>query len=33
MMAWVVELLYDRVREELEALPTDMLARFAESSS
>ena len=27
-MAWVVELLDDRVRDELEALPTDMLARF-----
>src|SRR5215813_15538555 len=27
-MAWVVELLDDRVREELEALPPDMQARF-----
>jgi phage-related protein len=27
-MTWVVELLDDRVREELEALPTDMRARF-----
>ena len=27
-MAWIVELLDDRVREELEALPTDMQARF-----
>src|SRR4051812_12972443 len=27
-MAWVVELLDDRVREELEALPLDMQARF-----
>src|ERR1700745_1424916 len=27
-MAWVVELLDDRVRDELEALPPDMLARF-----
>src|SRR5215475_1181723 len=27
-MAWVVELLDDRVRDELEALPSDMLARF-----
>lgn len=28
MMAWVVELLDDRVRDELEALPPDMQARF-----
>jgi phage-related protein len=28
LMAWVVELLDDRVREELEALPPDMQARF-----
>jgi phage-related protein len=27
-MAWVVELLDDRVRDELEALPFDMQARF-----
>ena len=27
-MAWAVELLDDRVREELEALPADMRARF-----
>src|SRR5262252_1145527 len=27
-MAWVVELLDDRVRDELEALPLDMQARF-----
>jgi phage-related protein len=27
-MAWIVELLDDRVREELEALPLDMRARF-----
>ena len=27
-MAWVVELLDDRVRDELEALPPDMRARF-----
>lgn len=27
-MAWIVELLDDRVREELEALPADMRARF-----
>ena len=27
-MPWVVELLDDRVREELEALPPDMQARF-----
>ena len=27
-MAWVVELLDNRVREELEALPADMRARF-----
>ena len=27
-MAWVVELLDDRVREELEGLPPDMQARF-----
>src|SRR6476659_8115717 len=27
-MAWVVELLDDRVRDELEALPLDMKARF-----
>ncbi len=27
-MAWIVELLDDRVREELEALPPDMRARF-----
>jgi phage-related protein len=27
-MAWVVELLDDRVRNELEALPPDMKARF-----
>lgn len=27
-MAWVVELLDDRVRDELEALPPDMQARF-----
>jgi phage-related protein len=27
-MAWIVELLDDRVREELEALPADMKARF-----
>ena len=27
-MAWIVELLDDRVREELEALPPDMQARF-----
>jgi phage-related protein len=27
-MAWVVELLDDRVRAELEALPADMRARF-----
>jgi phage-related protein len=27
-MGWVVELLDDRVRQELEALPTDMRARF-----
>jgi phage-related protein len=27
-MAWVVELLDSRVREELEALPADMQARF-----
>ena len=28
MMAWVVELLDDRVRDELDALPPDMQARF-----
>lgn len=28
MIAWVVELLDDRVRDELEALPPDMQARF-----
>ena len=28
LMAWVVELLDDRVRDELEALPPDMQARF-----
>jgi phage-related protein len=27
-MAWIVELLDDRVRDELEALPPDMQARF-----
>ena len=27
-MAWAVELLDDRVRDELEALPPDMVARF-----
>jgi phage-related protein len=27
-MAWIVELLDDRVRDELEALPADMRARF-----
>jgi len=27
-MAWIVELLDDRVREELEILPADMRARF-----
>src|SRR6185312_9993436 len=27
-MAWVVELLDDRVRKEIEALPPDMQARF-----
>jgi len=27
-MVWVVELLDDRVRDELEALPPDMQARF-----
>ena len=27
-MAWVVELLDDRVRDELDALPPDMQARF-----
>ena len=27
-MAWVVEILDDRVRDELEELPADMLARF-----
>jgi phage-related protein len=27
-MAWIVELLDDRVRDELEALPPDMKARF-----
>lgn len=27
-MAWVVELLDDRVRDELESLPLDMKARF-----
>ena len=27
-MAWVVDLLDDRVRDELEALPLDMQARF-----
>jgi len=27
-MAWVVELLDDRVRDELESLPPDMQARF-----
>jgi len=27
-MAWVVEILDDRVRDELAALPNDMLARF-----
>jgi hypothetical protein len=27
-MTWVVELLDDRVREELEGLPADMKARF-----
>jgi phage-related protein len=27
-MAWIVELLDDRVRDELEALPLDMQARF-----
>lgn len=27
-MSWVVELLDDRVREELESLPADMKARF-----
>jgi len=27
-MAWIVELLDDRVREELEFLPADMQARF-----
>jgi phage-related protein len=27
-VAWIVELLDDRVREELEALPIDMKARF-----
>jgi phage-related protein len=27
-MLWLVELLDDRVRDELEALPTDMQARF-----
>src|SRR3954452_18583809 len=27
-MAWVIELLDDRVRDELEALPPDMQARF-----
>jgi hypothetical protein len=28
LVAWVVELLDDRVRDELEALPSDMKARF-----
>lgn len=28
MVAWIVELLDDRVREELEVLPADMQARF-----
>ena len=28
VMAWVVELLDDRVRDELESLPPDMQARF-----
>ena len=28
LMAWVVELLDDRVRDELDALPPDMQARF-----
>ena len=27
-MAWIVELLDDRVRDELESLPLDMQARF-----
>jgi phage-related protein len=27
-LGWIVELLNDRVREELEALPVDMKARF-----
>lgn len=27
-MAWIVELLDDRVRDELDALPVDMQARF-----
>jgi phage-related protein len=27
-MAWVVEILDDRVRDELQELPADMLARF-----
>ena len=27
-MAWIVELLYDRVQDELDALPLDMQARF-----
>ena len=27
-MAWIVELLDSRVRDELEALPADMKARF-----
>ena len=27
-MAWVVEILDDRVRDELATLPNDMLARF-----
>jgi hypothetical protein len=32
-MPWIVELLDDRVRDELEALPLDMQARFVASSS
>jgi hypothetical protein len=32
-MAWIVELLDDRVRDELEALPPDMQALFAVSSN
>jgi hypothetical protein len=28
-MAWIVELLDGRVRDELEALPADMRARFS----